>query len=76
MVRTFGEIETEALRLSRQERALLAARLLSTPGPGEDVDAEESWLIEAETRYEAYRAGRISAKPGTLVFEDAKKRLR
>ena len=75
MARTLSEIESEAMLLSRQERAVLVERLLTTLDVGEDVDAEELWLQEAERRYEEYRAGRIASKPAAQVFADAKKSL-
>jgi putative addiction module component (TIGR02574 family) len=75
MARTLSEIESEAMLLSRQERAMLVERLLTTLDVGEDVDAEELWLQEAERRYQEYRTGRIMSKPAAQVFEDAKKRL-
>ena len=75
MARKFGEIERDAMELSLQERALLVERLLATIDPGEDVDAEESWLHEAERRYQEYRAGSISSKPAEQAFGDANKRL-
>jgi len=75
MARTFSDIESEAMQLSRQERALLVERLLTTLDFGEDVNAEELWLQEAERRYQEYRAGRQASKPAEQVFEDAKKRL-
>jgi putative addiction module component (TIGR02574 family) len=75
MAKTLSEIESEAMQLSRQERAVLVERLLTTLDVGEDVDAEELWLQEAERRYQEYRAGRMSSKPAAQVFEDAKKRL-
>ncbi len=76
MARTLSEIESDVRQLSPQQRALLVQRLLSTLDPGEDVDAEELWLQEAERRYQAYREGRIGSRPAAQVFEDAKKRLR
>ena len=51
MARKLSEIETEAMQLSRQEQAVLVERLLTTLDVGEDVDAEELWLQEAERRY-------------------------
>ncbi len=75
MARKFNEIESDAMQLSLQERALLAERLLATLDPGQDVDAEELWLQEAERRYQEYLAGRISSKAAEQAFEDANKRL-
>jgi len=57
MARKLSEIESEAMQLSRQERALLVERLLTTLDVGEDVNAEELWLQEAERRYQEYRGG-------------------
>ena len=75
MARKLSDIESDAMQLSLQERALLAERLLATLDPGDDVDAEELWLQEAEWRYQEYLAGRISSKTAEQAFEDAKKRL-
>ena len=75
MARELSEIESEAMQLSRQERAWLVERLLTTLDPGENVDAEALWLQEAERRYQEYRAGRLASKPAEQVFEDAQKRL-
>ncbi len=76
MARKFSEVEYDAMQLSSRERALLIARLLATLDPGEDVDAEELWLEEAERRYKKYRAGSIASKPAERAFEDAKERLK
>ena len=76
MVRKFSEVESDAMQLPPRERALLIERLLSTLDPGEDVDAEELWLKEAERRYQQYRAGGMASKPAEQVFEDANKRLK
>ena len=75
MARKVNEIASEAMQLSRQERAMLVERLLTTLDVGEDVDAEELWLQEAESRYQEYRTGRLASKSAEQVFEDAKKRL-
>ena len=75
MARKLNEVERDAMKLSHQERAILAEHLLATLDPGDDVDTEELWLQEAERRYEGYRVGRIASKPAEQVFEDAKQRL-
>ncbi len=76
MARKLHDIESDAMQLSLQERALLAERLLATLDPGDDVDAEELWLQEAEWRYQEYLAGRIGSKPAPQVFKDTGKRLK
>jgi hypothetical protein len=76
MARKFKEVESDAMQLSPRERALLVEHLLATLGQGEDVDAEELWLQEAERQYQKYRAGGMTKKSAAQVFEDAHKRLR
>ena len=76
MARTFNQVENDAMQLSLRERALLVERILATPDLGEDVDAEEFWLQEAERRYQEYRAGAATSKPAKQVFEDANKRFK
>ena len=76
MARNLSEVEYDAMQLSSRERALLVARLLATLDPGEDVDAEELWLDEAERRYTKYRAGSIASKEAERTFEDAKEQLK
>ncbi len=76
MARKFNEVESDAMLLSPRERALLVEHLLAPLDPGEDVEAEEFWLQEAERRYQEYRAGVIASKPAEQVFEDANKRFK
>ncbi|MEW6304963.1 MAG: addiction module protein [Verrucomicrobiota bacterium] len=54
---SFAEIQQEALTLSEQERAALAATLLDTlPAPGADLSDEE-----AEQRDRDLETGRVEA---------------
>lgn len=76
MARPLGEIEREALELPLRDRALLIERLLATLDSGEDEDAEEAWLAEAERRYQDYKAGKTTARPAAEVLEQAKRDLR
>ena len=71
MARKLNDLENDAMQLSQWERALLVERLLATLDPGEDVNAEQHWLREAEKRYQKYRDGAIESKPSKQVFEDA-----
>ena len=75
MARNLDDVESDAMDLSQQERALLVEHLLATLDPIEHVEAEDPWLREAENRYREYRAGRAPSKPSEQVFEDASKRL-
>ncbi len=75
MPRSLTEIEKEVLQLPERDRAALAEQLLHSLDPGEDVDAENEWLVEAERRYQAYREGRIGSRPADEVIQDARKNL-
>jgi putative addiction module component (TIGR02574 family) len=75
MTRKLSEVERDAMELPLQERALLVEHLLTTLDTGEDINAEEQWLQEAEKRYHDYRAGRIASRPADQVFQEATKRL-
>ncbi|HXX74733.1 MAG TPA: addiction module protein [Nitrospiraceae bacterium] len=76
MPKSVAELEREARRLPAQERALLAQHLIASIDPGEDIDAEAAWLEEAERRYQAYRQGKLTAKPVDQVFREAKSQLK
>lgn len=75
MPRSLIELEQEASRLSEKDRALLACHLIASIDPEEDVDAESAWLEEAERRYQAFRQGKLTAKPADQVFREAKSKL-
>ena len=69
------ECEEKALQLSVHDRALLAEHLiasLDTVGPEEN---ERLWTEEAESRYQAYQQGKISARPAHEVLRDARERI-
>ncbi len=75
MSKSVAELEWEAKHLPEKDRALLAHHLIASIDPGEDVDAEASWLEEAERRYQVYRQGKLTAKPTDQVFREAKSKL-
>ena len=75
MARPLDEIEREAMALPPKERAALVEHLLATLDDGEDVDAEEAWLAEAERRYQEYRAGRMKATAADQALAEARRRL-
>ena len=49
------KLEHEAQSLSKQERAFLADRLLSSLDGDVLNDVEEAWIAEAERRYKEYK---------------------
>ncbi len=69
------EIEKQAMHLERTERALLAAHLIASIDPGEDIDAEELWVKEAECRYAAFRKGEITSMPADEAIARARQQL-
>ncbi len=69
-----SKVEAEAKRLSPQDRARLVRRLIATLDAGEDHDAEQLWLDEAERRLAAYRRGETTSIPGDEVFGELLKR--
>jgi hypothetical protein len=76
MSKSVAELEQEARHLLIQDRALLAQHLIASIDPGEDVDAEAVWLEEAEKRYQAFRKGKLTARPADQVLREAKSQLK
>ena len=67
------KIETEVLSLSRQERAFLADRLLSSLGENALSDIDSAWIAEAQRRYKEYKEGHRSGFDAQAVFAEADK---
>ncbi|HYH45198.1 MAG TPA: addiction module protein [Thermoanaerobaculia bacterium] len=68
----------EALRLSPEERADLAAELLASldgEPPGPDNDIERTWGAEIERRARGALAGKTTAVPWHEVKKDLENRL-
>lgn len=68
MDKDISRLEAEARQLAPRDRARLVRRLIATLDSGEDQDAEQLWLDEAERRLAAYRRGETTAIPGDEVF--------
>ncbi len=65
------KLEDEALRLSRQERAFLADRLLSSLDGEVMTDIDAAWIVEAERRYQEYKGGTRPGVDSQEVFSEA-----
>ena len=65
------KLEHEAKSLSRQERAFLADRLLSSLDGEMLNDVEEAWIAEAERRYKEYTEGKRPGSTAEDVFAEA-----
>lgn len=70
------KIEHEALSLSRQERAFLADRLLSSLDGDALTDVDAAWVVEAERRYKDYKEGKQQGTPAQEVFAEAGRMLK
>ena len=70
------ECKTTALKLPVAERALLAQHLIESLDVLDDAESERLWVKEAEARYEAYKAGRVSARPAADAIRAARARIR
>ena len=70
------ELESEALKLSTRDRALLAEHLLLSLDDAEDVGAEQLWVAEAKARYVAYKEGAVSADDSDEVIARVRKKLK
>jgi putative addiction module component (TIGR02574 family) len=76
MAKLVRELESQALKLSRRERARLAQRLISSLDQEVDADAERLWLAEAERRLADLKSGRVAAIPAERVIKKVRTALR
>jgi len=72
MAHSLPEIEKDALRLSAEDRARLAIRLLSSlEGAAESPEEiEKLWIAEAERRFQELRDGVVQGIPAQEVFAE------
>jgi len=70
------KVEHEALSLSRQERAFLADRLLSSLDADVLSEVDAAWVVEAEHRYQEYKEGKRQGIAARDVFAEADRMLR
>jgi putative addiction module component (TIGR02574 family) len=76
MAKLARELESQALKLSRRERARLAQRLISSLDQEVDADAERLWLAEAERRLADLKSGKVAAIPAERVIRKVRAALR
>ena len=70
----FEDIEEEALKLTVEERAHLADRLLASLS--EDAEVEEAWAIEVERRVADIESGRTHVVPAAEAIARARAALK
>ena len=71
MTKAAEALLADALRLSPEVRAELAAELLASLDGPADPDAETAWAAEIERRVDAIEAGAVALEP----WEDVKRRI-
>ncbi|MBM4025890.1 MAG: addiction module protein [Planctomycetes bacterium] len=66
----------EALKLSREDRAFLAEKLLASLDFEEPFDLSDEWKQEIARRRREVEAGAVELIPGETVLKEAAARLR
>lgn len=69
------DLESQALRLSLEDRARLAEVLLASLESVSDEEARASWLEEAERRDSDIDRGAARVRPAADVFRAARERF-
>jgi putative addiction module component (TIGR02574 family) len=76
MARLARELESQALKLSRRDRARLAQRLISSLDEEVNADTERLWLAEAERRLAELKSGKVVGIPAEKVLRKVRSALR
>ena len=71
MTSLLEKLQIETNKLSSQERAFLADRLLSSLDGEEFSAIDSAWITEAESRYKEYKEGKRPGINAAEVFNDA-----
>ncbi|HEY0140280.1 MAG TPA: addiction module protein [Thermoanaerobaculia bacterium] len=75
MARTFDEVRDEAMRLSFEERSVLADELWESTLSDEEREVQEAWLDVAERRADEIRAGTAVTYPIEESIERVRAKL-
>ena len=76
MSESVNDLESKLMKLSAQERARLAERLISSLDQEADPEAESLWIQEAERRLDELESGSVAGIPADRVFKKARSTLR
>lgn len=74
MSTTVADLESQALRLTPEERALLADRLLASLST--DATVEEEWAVESQRRLAELESGSVLPIPIEAAIERARNAIR
>ena len=69
------QILEEALRLSREARALVAEKLLESLDAGEDFELSPAWREEVRRRCQELDSGAVQPVPADEVFKKVAEKL-
>ena len=77
MAQSLAEIEDDALKLSEEDRARLAVRLLASLEEEAESpeEIEKLWLAEAKRRFQELREGVVQGVPARDVFAQLRAKL-
>lgn len=70
---SFGSIETAALKLAPEDRALLADHLLASLTQNNEI--EDAWYAEASRRLAAIESGQVQTVPADVAIAMARQAL-
>lgn len=73
MTPTLATLEIEALKLSREERALLADHLLASLSSDQEID--DAWAVEVERRLREVEKGDVSMVPAEQAIARARQSI-
>jgi putative addiction module component (TIGR02574 family) len=73
---TRDDLEKEALKLSPDERARLAQKLLLSLDELSETEVEEAWLVEAQRRARQIDRGEVQPTPSEEVMRKARALIR
>ena len=68
------QVFDQALAMPPLEKAVLIEKLFQSFDQENQKAVDQAWATEAESRIEAYEAGKISARPFDAVLQDLNKR--
>ena len=60
----------QALAMSPIDKAALIDKLFQSFDIGQQQSVDQTWADEAESRIDAYKAGKITARPFTEMLKD------
>jgi len=71
---SLATLEAEALKLTPEERALLADHLLASLGGEREID--DAWAAEVERRLAEIESGQVALVPAEKAIQRARQALR